>query len=53
MFDLNGLTINAVQILDPLSYPGADYFNFFFTLIMIFGLLAFGFKLLIRIITRS
>ena len=53
MFNLNGLTINTVQILDPLAYPGAEYFNFFFTLVMIFGLMAFGFKILIRILTRS
>jgi hypothetical protein len=53
MFDFTGLTINTVQILDPVSYPGAEYFNFFFTLVMIFGMMAFGFKLLIRIITRS
>jgi hypothetical protein len=53
MFDLTGQTINVLQILDPLTYPGAEYFNWFFTLVLIFGLVSFGIKMLIRVLTRS
>lgn len=53
MFDLNGLTITVVEILDPVQYPGADLFNWFFTLLIVWGLFCFGIKTLVRILTRS
>jgi len=53
MFDVNGVTINVIEILDPLSYPGAEYFNWFFTLITVFALLCFGIQMLVRLISRS
>lgn len=53
MFDLNGITFNVMQILDPVTYPGAEYFNFFFSLIAIWALFCFGLNVLVRIISRS
>lgn len=52
MFDLNQ-TFNVLEILDPVAYPGAEYFNWFFTLIMVFGLFCFGVKALVRLLTRT
>lgn len=53
MFDVNNITFNVMEILDPSAYPGAEYFNWFFTLIVVFGLFCFGVNLLVRIISRS
>lgn len=53
MFDLNGLSINTLQILDPSAYPGAEYFNWFFTLVLVWGLFCFGIKILCDLINRS
>lgn len=53
MFNLNGITVNVVEILDPLNVPGAEYFNYFFTLVLLFGMLSFGINILVRIISRS
>jgi hypothetical protein len=53
MFDLNGITINVLTILDPEAVTGAEYFNWFFTLIAVFGMLCFGINLLVKIISRS
>jgi len=53
MFELNGITINAMQILDPATVTGAEYFNWFFTLITVFAMFCFGLNLLVRIISRS
>jgi len=53
MFDLNGISINVVQILDPAAVDGAEYFNYFFTLILVFGMFCFGINLLVKIISRS
>lgn len=53
MFDLNGISINTIQIIDPASYPGAEYFNWFFTLVLVWGFFCFGVKILCDIINRS
>lgn len=53
MFNIGGSTFDVVQILDPANYPGAEYFNWFFTLIMIWGLFCFGLKVLCDLINRS
>jgi hypothetical protein len=53
MFDLNGITINVIQILNPEDYPGAEYFNWFFTLVVVWGMFCFGVKILVDIINRS
>lgn len=52
MFDFNGITINPVQIIDA-SVTGADAFNYFFTMVLIFGLFSWGVGLLASIISRS
>lgn len=52
MFNLNQ-TFNVLEILDPLTVTGADYFNWFFTLIMIWALVCFGVKALVRLLTRT
>jgi flagellar biogenesis protein FliO len=52
MFNLNGITIAALQVM-PSGQTGADYFNYFFTLIVVFGLFSFGINLLVKIISRS
>ena len=51
MFPWSGVTtFNIIQLL-----PGADYqaFNYFFTLIMVWGLFSWGVGLLCKIISRS
>lgn len=53
MFNLNGITVNTVQILDPAVVDGAEYFNYFFTVILVFGMVCFGINLLVKIISRS
>ena len=53
MFELNGITINTMQILDPATVTGAEYFNWFFTLIVVWALFCFGLQILVRLITRS
>lgn len=52
MFDFTG-GVNVLPILDPIAYPGAEYFNWFFTLVLVFGLISFGIKALVRVLTRS
>jgi len=52
MFDFNQ-AINVIEILDPLTVDGAAYFNWFFTLVVIWGMFCFGVNLLVRIIARS
>lgn len=39
-------------ILDPVSVTGAEYFNYFFTIVAMFGMVCFGINLLVRIISR-
>jgi hypothetical protein len=53
MFDLDNVTINVLEILDPEAITGAEYFNWFFTLILVFGLVCFGIKVLFDLINRS
>lgn len=53
MFDLNGVTISVIQILDPSAVDGAEYFNYFFTLVLVFGMVCFGINLLVKIVSRS
>ena len=51
-------TFNIAEVL-PLTGVPADQvaqnavFNYFFTLTLVFGLIAFGFKVLVRIVSRS
>ncbi|EMS77190.1 hypothetical protein Dpo_22c00090 [Desulfotignum phosphitoxidans DSM 13687] len=52
MFDLSQ-TFNVLEILDPATVTGAEYFNWFFTLLMIWGLFCFTIKALVRLLTRS
>jgi hypothetical protein len=53
MFDLDDITIAVIEILDPVAVPGADYFNWFFTLVVVFAMFAFGVNILVRLISRS
>lgn len=53
MWDLNNLSVNVIEILDPVSVTGAEYFNFFFTIIAVFAMVCFGINVLIRLISRS
>lgn len=53
MFDLNGITVNTIELLDPLVVTGAEYFNYFFTMIAMVALVCFGINALVRIVTRS
>jgi len=53
MFNLTGLSIKTMQILNPANVPGAEYFNYFFTIIAVFAMIAFGINILVRIISRS
>jgi hypothetical protein len=48
-----GETVLVMQILDPATVTGAEYFNWFFTLVMVFGLIAFGLNVMVRLIARS
>jgi len=53
MFDLDDITINTIQILDPVAVTGAEYFNYFFTIIVVFAMFSFGLNVLVRLISRS
>jgi len=53
MFELDDIAINTIQILDPVAITGAEYFNYFFTIIVIFAMFSFGLNVLVRIMTRS
>lgn len=43
-------TFDVVEILQGADY---QYFNLFFSIIVIFGFIAFGIGLLVRVLTRS
>ena len=53
MFEIDDITFNVMELLDPVQVPGADYFNWFFTVIAIFALLCVSIQILIRIVSRS
>jgi len=44
--------ISVLQIMQS-GQEGADVFNYFFTIIIFFGILAFAIGLLIKLISRS
>jgi hypothetical protein len=51
-------TFNIIEVLPLTGVPAEQVtqnsvFNYFFTLCLIFGILSFGFKILVRIITES
>ena len=51
MFPWSGeITVNVIPIM---SGEGSEYFNYFFTIMIVFGLICFGFKILIRLVSRS
>lgn len=53
MFPWSGLqTYNIIEFM-PATIDGADVFNYFFTLMVVVGLFAFGIKVLVRIVSRS
>ena len=53
MFDLDDITINVLEIIDPVAVTGGAYFNYFFTLIVVFAMFSFGLNILVRLLTRS
>lgn len=53
MFELDGVSVNTIQLLDPTLITGAEYFNYFFTMIAMVALVCFGINAMVRIITRS
>ena len=48
----DGVEFFIMEIM-PVSQQGAAFFNYFFTLISIFGLFACGWAIMIKLITRS
>lgn len=44
----NRMVVPVIEII-----TGADAFNYFFSVVLFFGLFAFGVNLLVRILTRS
>lgn len=40
-------------VLEFLQGEGAEYFNYFFTLVMACGWIAFGFAILVKMISRA
>jgi hypothetical protein len=59
MFDLSQ-TFNVLEIITPydaVTAPdgvlGGEYFNYFFTISIIWGLFCFGVKALVRLMTRT
>jgi hypothetical protein len=51
MFPWSGVT--TFNIIQFMSGEGAEYFNYFFTLMVVCGLLFWGIGLLLKIISRS
>jgi len=52
MFDFTGLTITPLTIIAP-PQSGAEAFNYFFTLVLMFGMFSWGIGMLASIISKS
>jgi len=50
---INNVKILTIEILDPEVITGAEFFNYFFTLVIVFGLVAFCLQILFRVVSRS
>jgi len=48
MYEIGKITVKTMQII-----PHNDVFNYFFTIVSVFGLIAFSIGILVKLISRS
>ena len=48
MYELGNITVKVMHVV-----PNNDVFNFFFTIVSVFGLIAFSIGILVKLISRS
>lgn len=48
MYEVGKITVKVMQII-----PNNDVFNYFFTIVSVFGLIAFSIGILVKLISRS